>query len=138
MSQTAAKARYVAIAAALLFGTAPALSTADVYLIANSALNISVDDVRSVYTGDKELVGATKIKPTDNRAAQSEFLSKVLMLNSGRYESLWTMKSFRDGLTQPTVKASDEEVIAYVQATAGAIGYVTTAPPSGVVVVKKF
>jgi ABC-type phosphate transport system substrate-binding protein len=41
-------------------------------------------------------------------------------------------------LTPPAAKNSDEEVIAYVQATPGAIGYVTSAPPASVTVLKKF
>jgi hypothetical protein len=123
-------------AVVLLVATAP--TPADVYVVANPSLSVKIDDLKAIYSGDKELAGTTKIKAVDNRAAQAEFLSKVLMLNAGRYESLWTMKSFRDGLTAPAVKNTDAEVIAYVQATPGAIGYIGTAPPSDLVLLKKF
>ena len=116
----------------------PAAARADIYVIANSAINVSVDDIKLIYTGDKELAGPIKIRPLDNQAGRAEFLAKVLRLNDNRYDSLWTIKSFRDGLTPPLAKANDAEVIAYVQSTPGAVGYVTIAPPPGVVVIKKY
>jgi hypothetical protein len=138
MSQSGNKARCMIIAAAAVISAWPSLALADIYVIINSTLTVAADDIKRIYTGDKEFVGATKIKPLDNHAAAGEFLSKVLLLNAGRYESLWTMKRYRDGLMPPAVKATDDEVIAYVQSTPGAIGYVVSAPPSGVVVLKKF
>lgn len=137
MNQPGNKARWMIIAAALI-GAWPSLAFADIYVIINSTLTVGADDIKLIYTGNKELVGATKIKPLDNHAAAGEFLSKVLQLNAGRYESLWTMKRYCDALTPPAVKATDDEVIAYVQSTPGAIGYVMSAPPAGVVVPKKF
>jgi hypothetical protein len=127
----------MAIAAAVLCAS-PSLVCADIYVIANVGLAVGAADIKSIYTGDIELAGSVKIKALDNHAAQAEFLSKVLQLNPARYDSLWTMKSFRDGLAPPIAKASDEEVIAFVKATPGTIGYVTTPPPAGVVVVKKY
>jgi hypothetical protein len=138
MSQPGNKTRCMLIAAAALISARPSPTLADIYVIINSTLTVAADDIKRIYIGDKELAGATKIKPLDNHAAQGEFLSKVLQLNAGRYESLWIKKSFRDGLIPPAVKATDDEVIAYVQSTPGAIGYVTRAPPSGVVVLEKF
>lgn len=121
-----------------VLGTFPALTQADIYVIANSTMTVGADDIKLIYTGDKELIGSVKIRALDNHAAQSEFLGKVLQLNANRYDSLWTMKCFRDGLSSPIAKANDSEVIAYVQSTPGAIGYVTIAPPAGVTVLKKF
>jgi hypothetical protein len=124
--------------AVLVLGTLTAPALADVYVIANPTLTVTASDVTAIYTGDKQLVGGVKLKPLDNHAGQAEFLSKVLQLNAGRYDSLWTMKSFRDGLTPPAVKATDADVIAFVQSTPGALGYVTSAPPAGVTVLKKY
>jgi hypothetical protein len=138
MKTSANPIRSLCIASIIGLLTMPAHAQADVYIIVNSALTMTVDDLKAFYTGDKELLGAVKIKPSDNRAAQSEFLSKVLGLNQNRYDSLWTMKSFRDGLSTPSTKASDSEVIAFVQSVPGAIGYVTSPPPAGVVILKKY
>jgi ABC-type phosphate transport system substrate-binding protein len=124
--------------ALMLFTAAPALAFADVYVIVNPGLNLTADDIKNIYTGEKELAESTKIRPQDNSAAREEFLKKVLQLDVAKYESMWTKKSFRDGINPPTVRASDAEVIAYVKSNPGAIGYVTTAPPSDVTVLKKF
>ena len=128
----------VAVLAAVLCVMAQPVR-ADIYVIVNSAsLAVHPDDIKLIYTGDKEMSSGTKIKPLDNHLAQSEFLDKVMQLKANRYDALWTMKSFRDGLTTPSTKSSDSEVIAYVQSVPGAIGYVTSPPPAGVVVLKKY
>jgi hypothetical protein len=126
------------IAAGALLSSLPSVTLADIYVIVNPGLTLTADDIRSVYTGEKELAGATKIKPLDNAAAKGEFLSKVLQLDAVKYDGLWTKKSFRDGINPPAVKANDEEVIAAVKSAAGAIGYVSSAPPAGVTVLKKY
>jgi ABC-type phosphate transport system substrate-binding protein len=138
MKLTITLAQRGALWAVMLFTAAPALAFADVYIIMSPGMSLTADDIKNIYTGEKELAESTKIKPQDNSAAKEEFLKKVLQLDATKYESLWTKKSFRDGINPPTVRASDAEVIAYVKATRGAIGYVTTAPPSDVTVLKKF
>jgi ABC-type phosphate transport system substrate-binding protein len=138
MNHSFSKCRSLGFVLAAVLAAVPVLSQADIYVIANSSLSVTPDDIRLIYTGDKELAGSVKVRALDNHTAQSEFLTKVLQLNPNRYDALWTMKSFRDGLTPPVSKPSDAEVIAYVESTPGAIGYVTSAPPPGVVVVKKY
>jgi len=121
----------------LLCAVSPS-AMADIYVIINSRLTISAEDIKEIYTGEKQLAGSIKITPLDNSAAKGEFLSKVLQLDGVRYEALWIKKSFRDGINPPVVKATDAEVIAIVRSTAGSIGYVSTVPPDGVTVLKKF
>ena len=120
-------------AAALLCGAA----RADVYLICNPALQLSADDARDVYLGEKQLAGSVKLAPVDNAAAQREMLAKVLHMDAARYSTLWTKKGFREGLNAPAVKGSDLEVLAHVKANPGGVGYVTSAP-SGVTVIRKY
>lgn len=133
------RARRPAAMAVAILGAMPVLSHADVYVIVNSSsLAVRIEDIKAIYTGDKQLASGIKIKPLDNHVAQGEFLSKALQLNPNRYDAMWTMKSFRDGLAAPAAKASDSEVLSYVQATPGAIGYITSEPPAGVVVLKKY
>jgi hypothetical protein len=127
-----------AVLTLMLVAVAPAITFADVYVITHSGMAIAADDIKSVYIGEKELADSIKIKPQDNTAVRDEFLRKVLQLDAVKYDSLWTKKSFRDGINPPMVKANDAEVIAYVRATPGAIGYISVAPPSDVTVVKKF
>lgn len=112
-------------------------AAADIYLIANPGLQLTADEARDVYTGDKQFAGAVKIVPFDNAAAQPEFLSKVLDMSADRYGTMWAKKGFRDGLNAPAVKASDLEVLGAVKATPGAVGYVTS-PPAGVTVIRRY
>ena len=112
-------------------------ASADVYLIANPGLQLSAEEARQVFLGDKQFAGTVKIVAFDNAAAQPEFLSKVLDMSRTRYETLWAKKGFRDGLNAPAVKASDLEVLNAVKATPGGVGYVAS-PPTGVTVIRKY
>lgn len=113
------------------------VARADVYLIAHPALQLSADEAREVFIGEKQLAGSVKLVPVDNAAAQKEFLSKVYDMDAAKYNTLWAKKSFRDGLNAPAVKGSDVEVLAVVRSTPGAIGYVSS-PPTGVTVLRKY
>ena len=114
---------------------APALA-GDIYVIAN-VQGLTLDDVRDIYTGERQLAGSVKLVPLDNAALQAEFLQKVLRMDGAKYGTLWTKKSFRDGLNAPAVKGSDLEIISFVKKTPGAIGYVAVAPV-GMTVVQKY
>ena len=91
---------------------------ADIYVIANSD-GLAAADVRDIFLGEKRVAGAVRLVPIDNSALQAEFLSKVLKLNSARYKTLWTKKSFREGLNAPPVKAGDAEVLGVIKARRG-------------------
>src|SRR4051812_45551883 len=128
------RARRIACLAAFVAAT-PAF--ADIYVIAHPGVQLTADEAREVFLGDKQLAGSVKLVPIDNAAAQAEFLSKVHGMDAAKYNTLWAKKGFRDGLSAPPVKGSDLEVIAAVRSTPGAVGYVTSAP-SGVNVIKKY
>jgi ABC-type phosphate transport system substrate-binding protein len=51
------------------------------------------------------------------------FSRKVLGRSTLEVQAYWS-KAMRDGIRPPIVKGSDEDVIAFVSSTAGAIGYV--------------
>ena len=114
-----------------------AQANADIYVIANPALNLGADEVRDAYLGDKQIAGGTKLVPMDNAAAQPEFLERVMKVDGAKYNAIWIKKGFRDGLNAPTVKAGDAEVIAAVKANPGAVGYVS-APPKDLKVIAKY
>jgi hypothetical protein len=106
-------------------------------VIAHASVALSADEVKEVFQGDKQLAGSLKLVPVDNGAAQADFTAKVLASDVAKYTARWTKKSFREGLAAPAVKGSDAEVIAFVKATPGAVGYVSSAS-SGVKVLQKF
>ena len=105
-----------------------------VVVICNAALSLADDDVRSIYLGDKQLAGSTRLVPVDNASAQVAFLVHYVNLDAAKYRSRWIKKAFRDGLTAPETRATDLAVIEFVRNTPGAIGYVMTEAPQGVTV----
>lgn len=121
----------------LSMATVPAQALADIYVITHSSTTIADSDIRDIFLGDKQLAGGTRLVPVDNGPAQDEFLNKALKMESAKYNSTWTKKSFREGLNPPSVRSGDLEVIEFVKKTPGAVGYVKT-PPSGVRVLQKF
>jgi hypothetical protein len=106
-------------------------------VIANPGVVLSSDEIRDVFLGEKQFAGHLKLVPVDNLNLQTDFLSKVLQTDERKYAARWTRKSFREGLAAPAVKGSDAEVLSFVRATTGAIGYVTSSG-SGVKVLEKF
>ncbi len=109
----------------------------DVYVIANTGVTLSADEVRDVFVGEKQLAGSVKLVPMDNAAAQADFLAKVMKVEAAKYSTLWAKKGFRDGINPPPVRSSDSEVINAVKSTPGAVGYVSKAT-ADVKVIQKY
>lgn len=117
----------------------PVLASAgDLFVIGHADVSLSASEVKEVYLGDKQLAGSVKLVPVDNAGAQAQFLEKAIKMDAGKYSSFWTKKTFRDGINPPAVKGSDAEVVSFVKATAGAVGYVTTPPSADVKTLAKF
>lgn len=123
----------------LLLASAPLAlnaSAGEVVVIASSGVSLTVDEVRDVFVGDKQLAGQLKLTPLDNIAAQEEFLRKVVKVNAGKYASIWAKKGFREGINPPPLRGSDAEVILAIKNSTGAIGYVSEAPADVKVILK--
>lgn len=123
----------------LLLASAPLALNAwagEVVVIASSGVSLTVDEVRDVFVGDKQLAGQLKLTPLDNIAAQEEFLRKVVKVNAGKYASIWAKKGFREGINPPPLRGSDAEVILAIKNSTGAIGYVSEAPADVKVILK--
>lgn len=118
----------VCSAALLLLTVSQCAYADDVVVITNPGVTISADDIKDIFTGEKQFAGSTKLIVVDNASTQGSFLSKFLKMDTAKYNNIWTKKSFRDGLTPPAVKSSDAEVTEYVRRTPGAVGYVSSAP----------
>lgn len=121
----------------LAAGLSSSFANADLFVISNSGTQIASGEIKDVFTGEKQIAGATKLVPVDNGPAQEAFLSSALKMESARYNTIWTKKSFREGLTPPSVKSGDNEVLDFVRKTPGAVGYVKS-QPSGVNIIQKY
>lgn len=125
-------------ALAVLALSLPALAFAgDVFVVAHSSVNLSADEVRDVFVGEKQSAGSVRLVVLDNGSAQADFLAKVVKVDAAKYSSIWAKKGFREGINPPAVKGGDAEVIAAVKSTPGAIGYVSKAP-ADVKVIQKY
>lgn len=123
---------------ATLLATAGSAARADaLYIVCNLRPAITAADVRDLFVGEKQFVGAVKLVPIDNSAAQSLFLERVLKMTAARYSVTWIKKSFRDGINAPVVAGSDAEALATVKRTPGACSYVTTPPDASLEVIAK-
>ena len=98
--------------ATLLATAGTAARADDLYIICNVQPSITAADVRDLFVGEKQFVGAVKLVPIDNSAAQSLFLDRVLKMTAAKYSVTWIKKSFRDGINPPVVAGSDAEAIA--------------------------
>jgi len=110
---------------------------ADVYVVVNNSSTLSADDIKDVFTGEKQVDHGVKITPLDNLSLKTDFVDKVLHVTPEKYAGIWVKKGFRDGLNPPAAKSSDLDVIAVVKASPGAVGYVSQ-EPAGVKVLKKY
>ncbi len=109
----------------------------DVIVIAHASVTLTADEVREVFTGEKQTAGGAKLVPIDSGPLQADFLAKVMKVDASKYASIWAKKGFRDGVNPPAVRGGDAEVIAAVKSTPGAVGYVSKAP-ADVKVIQKY
>lgn len=124
------------VLAAVLALSSP-LAHAELFVITHAGTQIAAGEIKEIFVGEKQFAGAVKLIPVDNGPAQEVFLADALRMDAARYNTIWTKKSFREGLIPPTVKSGDTEVLNFVRKTPGAVGYVAS-EPGGVNIVRKY
>ena len=125
------------LGALLMAVAAPRAHAGDLYIACSAGVTLTMADVRDVFLGEKQFVGSVKLLPVDNSVAQADFLDKVMKMDSTKYNTAWTKKSFRDGSTPPSVKSGDGEVVEFLKHSPGGCGYLGSAPPAGLILVGK-
>lgn len=65
------------------------------------------------------------VEPPEDGNVRALFASQVLGKSSGALKTYWNKRIFAGREVPPVEKPSDEEVLAYVRANHGAIGYVS-------------
>ena len=118
-------------------GLACAAQAADVYVIANEAVRFAPGELREVFLGERQFAAGRRLVLIDNANLQKDFIDRVVRIDPAKYSTVWAKKGFREGINPPELKAGDQDVIATVRATPGAIGYVSMVP-SGMHVVDKY
>ena len=129
--------RFLSLCLAVLLASGAASGVRAQTMISNAGVTIVQADVRTIYIGEKQFAGTVRLVPVDNTSSQEKFLGNFVKVDSGKYNSIWAKKSFREGVNPPPAKASDGEVVDFVRRTPGAVGYIGDASKAiGVNIVK--
>ena len=102
---------------------------------------ISRVNLQALFTGRTDRWGdKTSVRPVDQSLktpVRRAFTTSVLGRSMGEIQRYWQDRVAADRVFPPPIKSSDEEVLGFVAATAGAVGYVgpDTAIPEGVKVI---
>jgi len=124
---------FITCCAALVAFAPTARAQADIKIVVNAGNPISemsISDVAGVFM---KKVGkfpgggpATPVDQAKNSAIRGAFSRTVLGRPASAVDSYWQQQIFAGGELPPPAKASDDEVIAFVKSTPGAIGYVSS------------
>ncbi|MBI4756563.1 MAG: hypothetical protein HY778_14345 [Betaproteobacteria bacterium] len=101
---------------------------ADVVLIGNANVpKMDATTVARVYTGKTALVDGVEVRPIHAPAGSTtrhRFLRHYLGVDEESHLSYWTVRRYIGMGTPPAEMASVPELIRFVRATPGAVGYV--------------
>ncbi len=94
-----------------------------------TAAAIRQEQLVGIYLGKVPRWGdRTPITPVDQStrsAVRAAFAKGALSMPIGTFQSYWVRRVLASGQMPPVVKESDQDVIAFVGSTPGAIGYVS-------------
>ena len=116
-------------------GPRAACSQAALVVIGHPSLEkIDLPTLQRVFTGRVVEVGGQPVTPINAAAGSSireTFLQVYLQQDEQRYVAYWTVRRYIGKGVPPRELASSDDVIRFVRATPGAIGYVPEAglPP---------
>lgn len=134
----------IVLLAAFALGTSASAGTQGFQVVVNSSVKgtwISRASLEALFTGKTNRWGDKETaRPVDQSAKASvrhAFTESVLGLSMGEVQRYWQNRVAADRVFPPPIKDSDEEVLAFVARTSGAVGYVGpgTAIPDGVRVI---
>ena len=102
---------------------------ADVKVIANpsvSASEISTDDLKAVFLGNKTTVAGSQVAPVLAKAGRAHdvVLKEYLGKSDATLMTYFRGLVFTGKASMPKVCDSDAEIVAYVAKTKGAVGYI--------------
>jgi len=131
------------VAAAAVALCAARASAQDFKVVANNSVaagDIAAADLAKIFLkqSSKFPDGGAAVPVDQGKAspARAAFSQKVMGKSVGAVDTYWQQQIFSGKDVPPATKSSDDEVIAFVKATPGAIGYVSAgAAAAGVKVV---
>jgi ABC-type phosphate transport system substrate-binding protein len=125
-----------AVATSLLTADRAASGTSEFQVVVHPSVRgswISRASLTAVFTGKTDRWGDKGVaKPVDQSAkspVRRAFTASVLGVSMGELQRYWQDRVAADRRFPPPIKASDEEVLQFVAATSGAVGYVAAGTP---------
>jgi ABC-type phosphate transport system substrate-binding protein len=118
----------------VLFLSCGVAKAQDVVVVANKSVktsDVSKDDLRDVFSGDKTSLGdGSHAVPVTLKggAAHEAFLKKFVGKNDGAFRAAWRSLVFTGQAAMPKTFDTEAALLDYVASTPGAIGYVGKAP----------
>jgi ABC-type phosphate transport system substrate-binding protein len=115
---------------------AASLSGADVQVIANPSVSVaelSSADVKEIFLGAKTSVGGGDVEPVlaKSGAAHDAFLKAYVGKSDQGLANHFKSLVFTGKGSMPKAFATDAEIVKYVVATKGAIGYISGSADAG-------
>lgn len=112
----------------LLFLWAPEVFAVDIAVVVNASgplVDMTKEDIRDIYLGDRRFEGNVKITPFNypEGPVRDAFLRGVVGMSPKGYRLHWARKVFREGLAIPRVLDRAGDVIRMVRTDRGGIGY---------------
>lgn len=105
---------------------------AEIKVIAHPGIsdrNVSSNIIADIYLGEASALPsgtkATPIDQSDSQAARNEFYTKAAKKDAAQLKAHWSRLIFTGKGQPPRVAYDNDEVIAIVKSTPGAIGYVS-------------
>ncbi len=121
---------FLLILAVLLLGGPTVLANAkELAVVAKKTFPIdaiTLDNLKEIYLGQKQIIGGLRLRPVDQRddlEIKQSFL-QALQLSGLVYSTYWNNRLFREGGNSPISAQNSEEVIKTVETVDGAIGYI--------------
>ena len=110
------------------------VTAADVQVIANpsvGAAEVTADDLKEIFLGAKTSFGGGSVEPVLGGGAHDDFLKAYVGKSDQGLKNHFKSMVFTGKGSMPKSFATDADVVKYVMATKGAIGYVSGAADTG-------
>ncbi len=96
--------------------------------------NLTAEEIKNIYLGEKGFWGNTKISPVgyqDGAALQASFLDRVLSVSENVYKTYWIKRIFREGGMPPDKAGSVDDALRMVTQHSGGITFVPASKVAG-------
>ena len=123
---------FIALLAGALCGLAlPAVAADELLVVANAPLRgLDAEALKRAYTGRMIELDGQALRPVNlppGHPARKRFLAGVLQQDEDDYAAYWTVRRYVGKGAPPRELATPAEVVNYIRATPGAIGYLEAA-----------